>query len=104
MPDRQCVTMLLSPKPRKILLYCNLTLRTSHNWNSPKRERLIEFSSTGGRKHHRFSPLPTDQDVRIALGRSSDGAKQEEGELKSGELRLRARPIIRLGARPTIFL
>jgi hypothetical protein len=79
MPDRQCVITLLSPKPHKMLRYCDLIVGTSCNWNSLEGGTLlVECSSTNRREHHRFSLLTTDQDVPNRLG--SELSQRETGK------------------------
>src|SRR2546423_2463772 len=74
---------VVSSKPRKILRYCDLILRASHNWNSLKAgtpaDRILIHKSAGTPSV--FSPLPTDQDANrlgSELSRREAGRRRDE--------------------------
>src|SRR2546423_11268162 len=74
---------VVSSKPRKILRYCDLILRTSHNWNSLKAgtpaDRILIHKSAGTPSG--FLPLPTDQNANrlwSELRRRGRGRRPDE--------------------------
>src|SRR6266576_113608 len=108
MPDRQCVTTLLSSKPRKILRYCDLILGTSSNWNSLKAgtpaDRILIHKSAGTPSVFRHCQQIKTRIALSELSRREAGKRRDEiwritSENTIDEIRPGA-----IGARPTIFL